>query len=93
MPVIPVTVSSDKYIRASAVSGVVEAGRCYLPRQTAWVYDFVEEHRQFPNGAYDDQVDTTSIALAYLALGQVTGGPVYSEPKQSLWRSGRGGRR
>jgi phage terminase large subunit-like protein len=37
----------------------------YLPHPAwaPWVYDFIEECVQFPNGAYDDQVDAVTQAL------------------------------
>lgn len=66
LPVLPVKVDSDKYARASAVSGLVESGRCFLPEAAQWVHDFVEEHAEFPAGQHDDQVDTTSMALSWL---------------------------
>lgn len=69
LPIIPIKVDRDKYSRASAVTGLVEARRVYLPSSTPWLHDFIEEHASFPQGAYDDMVDTTSMALAYLKTG------------------------
>jgi hypothetical protein len=34
----------------------------HVPENAPWVADWIEEHAVFPNGAYDDQVDTTSMA-------------------------------
>ena len=69
LPVVAVGVDQDKWRRASAVTGIVEAGYCYLPDYSDWVGDFIEEHAQFSplpkDYDYDDQVDTTSMALAY----------------------------
>jgi predicted phage terminase large subunit-like protein len=39
----------------------VEAGRWFVPIGASWVDGFIEEHAAFPNGAHDDQVDTTSM--------------------------------
>ena len=38
-----------------------------LPRTAPWLAEWIEEHTSFPNGAYDDQVDTTAYALHELA--------------------------
>jgi acetate kinase len=42
----------------------------HVPENAPWVADWIEEHAVFPNGAYDDQVDTTSMALARLFAAQ-----------------------
>ena len=68
------TLGRSKVNRARAVLPYVEAGDCLLPKDKPWVDDFIHEHAQFPNGAHDDQVDTTSMALLYLSRG-VGGGP------------------
>ena len=51
----------SKEARADAITPVVEGGRWYLPLGASWVDDFIEEHASFPNGAHDDQVDTSSM--------------------------------
>lgn len=66
LPILPVRVDTDKVSRASAVSGLVQAGKVFLPEHAPWLYDFLDEHANFPQGQHDDQVDTTSMALAYL---------------------------
>ena len=63
IPIIAIPAEDDKFTRATRVSGHVQAGRCYLPLDAPWVTDFVDEHANFPNGTYDDQVDTTSMAI------------------------------
>jgi predicted phage terminase large subunit-like protein len=66
LPVLAVKVEQDKVSRATAVTPYVEAGMVHLPESAPWVADWIEEHAVFPNGAYDDQVDTTSMALGRL---------------------------
>ena len=63
--ILPVNPSGGKIARAQAVSPLVEAGNVYLPHPeyAPWVNDFIEECVQFPNGAYDDQVDAMTQAL------------------------------
>lgn len=56
----------DKVMRAHEVSPRIEAGKVFLPNNAKWIDDFLAEHHNFPNGAHDDIVDTTSMALKYL---------------------------
>jgi predicted phage terminase large subunit-like protein len=55
-----------KEARAAAISPQIESGNVYLPEGADWVEDYIEEFSVFPNGANDDQVDSTSQALLYL---------------------------
>lgn len=66
IPIIAVKADKSKITRASVITGVVESGRCFLPTYAPWLKAFLDEHDEFPGGTFDDQVDTTSIALAYL---------------------------
>jgi phage terminase large subunit-like protein len=43
-----------------AQSAKVEAGHVYLPREADWLDTFLLELLAFPNGRYDDQVDSVS---------------------------------
>lgn len=65
--VVPVEVHNDKGARLSAVMPIIEGGNCYLPKSAPWLRDFLTEHRKFPATTFKDQVDTTSLALTYLA--------------------------
>lgn len=56
----------SKQNRAESVAPLVEAGSVFL-RRAPWNGQFIEEHASFPHGKHDDQVDTTSMALMYLA--------------------------
>jgi len=94
LPVIAVAADQDKWRRASAGTGLVEAGYVYLPEYAPWVGDFIEEHAQFtPDDShdYDDQVDTTSMALNYFKARILAGdGPkIIRESKTSSW-TGKG---
>lgn len=53
----------SKEARAHAVSGQIEAGNVWLPKDAPWVHDYIEEWSAFPNGKYADQVDMTTQAL------------------------------
>jgi hypothetical protein len=53
----------------------------FLPRNAWWLADYVHELTTFPGTKYDDQVDSTTQALAYL-----------SEPDEvALWLGSFGG--
>lgn len=62
-------VKGDKRVRARAVTPFIEARNCHLPVGTLWVPGFLDEVSAFPNGKYDDRVDTMSQALAKLRVG------------------------
>ena len=67
IPVIAQQPISNKLGRVHAVSGLFQSGKVKLPRTAPWLAEWIEEHTSFPNGAYDDQVDTTAYALHELA--------------------------
>jgi predicted phage terminase large subunit-like protein len=69
LPIIPVKVDSDKISRAFAATPLIQSGRVFLPEGADWVADYVGSHAAFPNGAHDDDVDSTTQALIYLARG------------------------
>jgi len=50
------------------VSPLITAHNVFIPDPTIarWVHDYVDETTTFPNSTNNDQVDTTSMALADL---------------------------
>lgn len=56
----------DKVMRMSAQTGVMENGFVHLPEQAHWLEGYLLELMTFPNSAFDDQVDSTSQALAWV---------------------------
>lgn len=66
LPVISInTKSENKLVRASGVSGIVEAGKVFLPNKASWLADFESEILGFPNSKHDDQVDSVSQFLRW----------------------------
>lgn len=59
IPVIPVQRNIDKITRAMDVAPLCASGYVMIPRNAQWLSEWIAEHEQFPNGAHDDQVDTT----------------------------------
>lgn len=57
VPVIGIQRSTDKLTRAMDIVPQVESGHVVLPRDAAFLSDFLAEASAFPNGAHDDQLD------------------------------------
>jgi predicted phage terminase large subunit-like protein len=57
----------DKIMRLHAQTPRIENGFVYLPREAPWRAAYLHELTTFPNAKYDDQADSTSQALAWLA--------------------------
>jgi predicted phage terminase large subunit-like protein len=70
---------TSKLLRAQPLLAAAEAGKVYVvdvderylmtPNQRTWLHNFYEELETFPEGAHDDQVDSTSNAYL-LATGK-----------------------
>jgi predicted phage terminase large subunit-like protein len=56
-------IEKDKTSRAIAATPLMENSRFWIPRYASWKADWESEHLTFPNGAHDDQVDCTSMAV------------------------------
>jgi phage terminase large subunit-like protein len=54
-----------------AQSAKVEAGHVYLPREADWLDTFLLELLAFPNGRYDDQVDSVSQFLKWSSSQEI----------------------
>lgn len=68
LPIKPIKVDRDKVARAYAVTPTIESGNVYLPASKPWVRDFIDVLAAFPNGVFDDDVDSTTQALSELIL-------------------------
>lgn len=66
LPVTAFEPEGDKIVRAMAEALMVQAGLVHLPARAAWLSDFLSELSEFPQGAYDDQVDSVSQFLKWL---------------------------
>lgn len=76
---IPINPTESKEARARAVTPEVEAGNVYLPLPSddgnEWVSELLDELRNFPTAAHDDQVDALTQALSRMRVqrkGSVT---------------------
>ena len=56
----------DKVMRMHSVTSTIENGFVHIPVQAPWLPEFLHELAIFPNGRFDDQVDSTSQALDWI---------------------------
>jgi predicted phage terminase large subunit-like protein len=63
--VIPIEPSGGKMARAFAAQPALEAGQVLLPSVAPWLPDFLQECKEFPAGAHDDQIDAMTQAINY----------------------------
>ncbi len=61
--VIACPAKGDKATRMSQAAILIEGGDVHIPGSAAWLAPYLHELAAFPNGAYDDQADSTSQAL------------------------------
>tara|TARA_E500000305_G_scaffold16694_1_gene12428 strand:- start:1224 stop:2702 length:1479 start_codon:yes stop_codon:yes gene_type:complete len=71
IPVINFTPSrgNDKISRVNAVAPLFESGRVWAPFHQTFAQEVIEECAAFPNGDYDDYVDSTTQAISRLRGG------------------------
>lgn len=67
LSVVAIQVDRSKTARAHACTDLIQAERVYLPSWETWVDDYVGQLAMFPKGQNDDDVDSTTLALNYLA--------------------------
>ena len=65
IPIKAIKVDTDKIARVHSVTPLIEAGKVYLPEGEIWVKDFIDECEEFPDGEFDDAVDSLSQFLNY----------------------------
>ena len=66
----------DKLMRLHAQTATIANGFVHIPKVAPWRLDYVAELTSFPKAKYDDQVDSTSQALAWVT--------------NALWKRGMG---
>ncbi|MGM0743417.1 MAG: phage terminase large subunit, partial [Pseudomonadota bacterium] len=62
----------DKATRLMSVTPMIEGGRIAIPKEAPWIADFRQELVMFPKGRHDDQVDSVSQFLNWLATPAAT---------------------
>ena len=66
IPIKPIKVDSDKVARVHAITPIIEAGKVYLPNDAEWVNTLKTECEDFPDGEFDDIVDSVSQFLNHV---------------------------
>ena len=60
---------SDKIMRMHAQTAMTENGFVHLPKEAAWLAEYLHELTVFPKGKHDDQVDSTAQMLDWFKRG------------------------
>lgn len=86
LPIIGVKPTAEKVTRFVAITNFFESGLVLLPPEAPWLEDYLKEILAFPSARYDDQVDSTTLAMEWfrerhyqpeiqIGLSTVGGGP------------------
>jgi len=70
---------SDKTMRMHAQTAMIENGFVHLPKEAAWLAEYLHELTAFPRGKHDDQVDSTAQMLDWFKRGG-------QEPQDWMWQ-------
>ena len=62
--------TGDKITRMDAQTAKIEAGHVLIPERATWLADFETEILAFPHGRHDDQIDSMSQFLNWIAFRQ-----------------------
>ena len=81
----------DKISRVNAVSDLFSGGVVYAPDKR-WAHEVIEECNDFPSGANDDLVDSTTLALARFRQGGFIRLPNDEEEDTIYFKSQKGKR-
>jgi predicted phage terminase large subunit-like protein len=71
LPIKPIKVENDKIARVHSVTPIIESGKVYLPKEAHWLKEFLDEMEEFPNGEFDDTVDSVSQFLNAMKVSKV----------------------
>jgi predicted phage terminase large subunit-like protein len=67
-----------KEMRMATQTIPIENGFVYIPQEAHWLDDYLYELSVFPNGKYDDQVDSTSQGLEAIGHSQMASAGFYA---------------
>ena len=71
--VIGLTPKGGKVARVNAVAPASESGHVYLPKDSLWTEEFVDQFTAFPAAAHDDMVDACSQCIGFLLFSGGSG--------------------
>ena len=83
--------TGDKTMRVYAQTAVMESGFLHIPETAPWLAEYLHELTVFPNGKFDDQIDSTAQFLDWLKAPFPSQGifELYRERAESLTRRTR----
>jgi predicted phage terminase large subunit-like protein len=61
------SLDGDKVMRLLGQTSMIESGRALFPKSADWLEPYLNELLSFPSSNYQDQVDSTVYALAWIA--------------------------
>jgi len=74
------TVEGDKIMRLNAQTAIFESGYALFPKNAPWLDTYLSELTSFPSTSYDDQVDSTVYALAWIGDNPQFVGSIIKRP-------------
>ena len=83
---------SDKTMRMHAQTAMIENGFVHLPKEAAWLAEYLHELTAFPRGKHDDQVDSTAQFLDWFKTPMPSWGiyEFYRQAAEALAAAERG---
>jgi predicted phage terminase large subunit-like protein len=75
---------ADKVMRMHAQTAMIENGFVHLPKEAAWLAEYLHELTAFPKGKHDDQVDSTAQMLDWFK--QAGSGPTSNAGIWNLYK-------
>jgi len=86
IPVLPIYRQRDKLSRGMDSAPFIASGNVFLPKDAAFVFDFVSEASSFPTGAHDDQMDPMFDAIQMVQkMPSIRSNNVIPLPVVSRW--------
>lgn len=70
------TLEGNKIMRLHAQTPTIEGGFVLFPKKADWLATYLSELLSFPSSKYNDQVDSTVYALAWIAQNPIWGGTI-----------------
>jgi predicted phage terminase large subunit-like protein len=87
LPIKPIKTDKDKIARVHAITPLIEAGKVNLPKEAAWLNDCITECEDFPDGEFDDVVDSISQFLNYAkGSGRISKEPIRHVSRNQIGR-------
>jgi predicted phage terminase large subunit-like protein len=82
--VIGITPKGGKVSRVNAVAPAIESGHVYLPQDTLWAEELVDQFTAFPAGAHDDMVDACSQCLGFMLFANGNSAPLPDPVRRAI---------